>query len=549
MTSLEIDDQGPSTVEEESIKTSTSGRQSAIHRHQKSWILPLCVSHAAAAWGERSWEFGAGLLLLHLSSNNNNNNNIADGNDNYGEESNSSNGQELRLTALLVFLECGACSLLGPRIGHIVDQAPLLSAALGTLSLQNLGIGIAAGSLIWALQQERNSNNNDTINHNTTTPDADDSIVQNKQEEWWFAVLSMSFSVLAKLGSLGSTIATEKRWATLLSQYSENTHYGKVEFQDKEEEASTHEEFQDEDDTIASRSSTDGILLSQINARLRSIDLICNLCAPILVGFLLEYTKPSDTALVIAIFNLVAFPLEAGCLVWIRTRYHDAFNYDKTNSTNGEGERQSTENTHDSHDDGSTAKCDEAWKLYWRQPYFRSFLALAILYFSVVGFGSLMTAWLVASGFRPGYVGVARAIAAISGIGATFVTPRSVQRHGVEVTGLLFIWWMWACIFPSVVAAFYSTNYEFCLWIVVLGVILSRFGLWGFDLAVTQLLQECVEPSHKIGIVNGTQAALQNAFDALAALSCVLLPDPANFVYLILGSFGAVTIAALLHFY
>jgi hypothetical protein len=51
-----------------------------------SWIAPLCISHAAAAWGEHSWEFGAGLLLLHLA--------------------------DLRLAAILVLTQCAVCSLL-----------------------------------------------------------------------------------------------------------------------------------------------------------------------------------------------------------------------------------------------------------------------------------------------------------------------------------------------------------------------------------------------------------------------------------------------------
>jgi hypothetical protein len=101
-----------------------------------SWIIPLCVSHAAAAWGERSWEFGAGLLLLQMN----------------GSKEDSS----LRLTAMLVLAECTACSLLGPRIGRAVDRTSFLLSAILTLALQSIGITFAAGFLLWAFDTNDN---------------------------------------------------------------------------------------------------------------------------------------------------------------------------------------------------------------------------------------------------------------------------------------------------------------------------------------------------------------------------------------------------------
>jgi iron-regulated transporter 1 len=385
----------------------------------------------------------------------------------------------------------------------LVDRLSLLRAAVDTLAVQSIGISVAAGCLFLAISRENSL----------------------------WGIASILFSVFARLGSLGSTIAVEKRWTIVLAQGASEYTYGRL---DSLEAAPS-----DEQEICAGPQLTNRAL-SRINARLRSIDLTCNLCAPIVVGLLLDYTAPKYAALVIGSFNLLAWPLEVLCLRWIHGTYRDVFNSPaicEVDQNEVKGEKV------EARQDWMCEPC----LLYWKQPCFRSFLALALLYLSIVGFGSIMTAWLGASGFRPGFVGIARAFAAISGLGATFVTPNLVQRFGAELAGVGFIWWMWAFILPCTIAAFFSSQCPLCLWIVVGCVIFSRFGLWGFDLTVTQLLQERIVPSEKVGAVNGTHAALQNAFDALAALACVVLPGPEDFVWLICFSLASVTIAASLH--
>lgn len=466
-------------------------------RHGDGWIALLCVSHAAAAWGERSWEFGAGLLLLQI---------------------NNDSEERLRLTALLVLAECTACSLLGPRIGRAVDRTSFLGSAVLTLGIQNIAIATAAGFLLWAFD---------------------------RQDNLLLAGGAIAFSVVARLASVGSTITVEKRWVTALSQHTKHC-YGRLDSQEDVNGGSITADEEERSDTVGDETvEADGIhvkedspVLSQVNARLRCIDLTCNLCAPIAVGFLLESISPEGAAISIAAFNALAWPVEVLCLVWIHRRYRDVL-------STKEVSLNETKRDQDSHE--MTPSLCEAWILYHRQTIFRSALALAVLYFSVVGFGTLMTAWLAASGFHAGHLGAARAVAALSGMLSTATTPRIVPGLGVETAGLRYIWFMWLCILPCTLAAFYASINANFLWIIIVSVIVSRFGLWGFDLCVTQLLQERIEPLEKIGEVNGVQVALQNAFDALAALSCVILPNPDTFCYLILGSFGSVTIAALLH--
>ncbi len=482
-------------------------------QQQVNWILPLCLSHAAAAWGERSWEFGAGLLLLRI------------------HQEAGQDDRALRLTAILVLFECAACSLLSSRIGQAVDSSSFLSSAIVTLAIQNIGIAAAAGFLVLAFYN-------------------------NEQDNLLLPAGAIACSVVARLASVGSTIAVEKKWVTALSHHHSQHVYGRLDSQELDTandssilpvrghvmkldgDHATDESAEHEKDI---RVKPQCSVLSQVNARLRCIDLTCNLCAPIAVGFLLESTSPADAAISIAAFNALAWPVEVLCLFWIYRRYQNVLSTKEVASV-----KLNPQQGNGSHARPRMIMC-ESWMLYYKQIIFRSALALAVLYFSVVSFGTLMTAWFAASGFHAGHLGAARALAALSGMLSTVATPRLVPALGVETAGLGFISFMWFCILPCSIVSFYASDHVAFLWIIVASVIVSRFGLWGFDLCVTQLLQERIEPPEKIGQVNGTQVALQNAFDALAALSCVLLPNPDTFCYLILGSFGSVTIAALLH--
>ena len=71
-----------------------------------------------------------------------------------------------------------------------------------------------------------------------------------------------------------------------------------------------------------------------------------------------------------------------------------------------------------------------------------------------------------------------------------------------------------------------------------------RLGLWGFDLAVTQLLQTCVLES-ELGAVNGIQGALQSFFGFGEFMLGMFFPDPADFGVLIVTSWMSVLCAAI----
>ena len=80
----------------------------------------------------------------------------------------------------------------------------------------------------------------------------------------------------------------------------------------------------------------------------------------------------------------------------------------------------------------------------------------------------------------------------------------------------------------------------------MLGVSISRWGLWGFDLPVNQLLQVAV-PKEKRGTINGVQSSLNMLFGLLEPLMGVVVSNPASFGYITILSLFLVLVAVFIH--
>ncbi|XP_033640075.1 solute carrier family 40 member 1-like [Asterias rubens] len=79
------------------------------------------------------------------------------------------------------------------------------------------------------------------------------------------------------------------------------------------------------------------------------------------------------------------------------------------------------------------------------------------------------------------------------------------------------------------------------------GMVLSRVGLWMFDLVTTQLIQENVQEKER-GAFCGMQRALECFMDMLHFILVIILPSPETFGYLIILSFIFICIGAMLYY-
>lgn len=157
-----------------------------------------------------------------------------------------------------------------------------------------------------------------------------------------------------------------------------------------------------------------------------------------------------------------------------------------------------------------------------------------------------MITYLLSTGYTSFTIALVRTLSVIFELSATWIAPRAMQRIGPARAGMWFLSWqmVWlglaVCVFwalpgGSVVPASG----------LVAGTILSRVGLWGFDLCAQLIIQEEVRGPQR-GEFSSTEASLQNAFELLSYVSTMVWSRPSQFRYPALLSVVVVYVSAFL---
>jgi iron-regulated transporter 1 len=166
-------------------------------------------------------------------------------------------------------------------------------------------------------------------------------------------------------------------------------------------------------------------------------------------------------------------------------------------------------------------------------------VSYSALYFTVLSFGSLMTVYLKGAGMSVSWIGTLRGIGALTGFLGAFVFPAVQRRLGLVATGVYAIWYQ--LFFVSLAASsLYWASPLAATFVISVAVLLSRTGLWMFDLAATQIAQLRI-PEHSRGRVNGQWRSLTAFFDTLTYVVAILFCSPDSFV--VLCSLSAVSVA------
>ena len=156
-----------------------------------------------------------------------------------------------------------------------------------------------------------------------------------------------------------------------------------------------------------------------------------------------------------------------------------------------------------------------------------------------------MTAYLVWRGMGLDTVGVWRGLSSAAGLMGTFAYHFSAKRMTLMDTGMWSITYQFVCISLSYFSLFID-SYTLSLALLILGVISSRIGLWVFDIAVTQLMQEYI-PEGIRGVVGGVQQS-QNAFFFLLSFGLgFIFPDPKDFHIYVAAGYASVAVAMILY--
>eukprot|EP00198_Chlamydomonas_reinhardtii_P002615 XP_001691951.1 predicted protein [Chlamydomonas reinhardtii] len=153
---------------------------------------------------------------------------------------------------------------------------------------------------------------------------------------------------------------------------------------------------------------------------------------------------------------------------------------------------------------------------------------------------------------EPAEVSVYRGIGALTGLAATALFPPLSKWAGLRFCAAAGITYQMACLASGVLPVALTIMSQGGgkpsvgeVRVMVGGLVASRTGLWMYDLAVTQLIQQGVAEDH-MGAVYGVQSSLQASFEMLSFVAGLLSPDPAHFHWLMLGSVCSVGTAACL---
>ncbi|EDQ86809.1 uncharacterized protein MONBRDRAFT_33674 [Monosiga brevicollis MX1] len=406
------------------------------------------------------------------------------------------------LPAVYDFILSLAVAMSSSLIGRSVDLHRRLPTVQISLLLTKIGFGLASLVVFWSLRDPQSS-----------------SSIAN-------SVLIIFFTTIGHLGYMGNRLAVEKDWVVAVV-------------------------------------GADDQLLTNTNAILRRIDLSCKLLGPVMAGAIMTGAGMQTGALAIALWNfLSAFPEYTLILHVYKSFPALAFKASRAADTKLKSRLALCFST--------LTDLAAGWKEYANQVTVRPGFALAFLYASVLQMASVMTAYAYYRGMSEVVVGVSRGIGAAFGISATVCYPFFVKRYGLVKTGFIAIWTqsqlgqvilLTMSLLSVLVTDDYSGNcsdlsgpeHHTCvldrnleLGLLFAGTIACRIGLWGYDMAASQMLQKFVPPT-SIGRINGTQDALNTLFNMVSPLMGIIFPKPSSFYIIVIASYALVGFGALLY--
>ncbi|KAJ5629757.1 hypothetical protein N7528_003414 [Penicillium herquei] len=280
-----------------------------------------------------------------------------------------------------------------------------------------------------------------------------------------------------------------------------------------------------------------------LNASMRRIDLFCKLIAPVFISLVDSFSTK------VAIWTVLGLNVASVLIEYIAiAQVYQAVPALK--KATAAGRTEETDETLQAHTDSSEGVLDYLrgslipWKEYVSSRVFLPSFALSLLYMTVLSFGATMVTYLLHSGFDSLQVSCMRIGSVAAEVSGTWIAPLIMNRIGPIRSGLWFLNWQFCCVAGAALTfALWDSNSQIVAGSLIVGVALSRIGLWGFDLSAQFLVQENVE-EHARARFSSTEMALQNIFEMLSFASTIIWSSPEQFKYPVMISAGAVAMAA-----
>lgn len=286
-------------------------------------------------------------------------------------------------------------------------------------------------------------------------------------------------------------------------------------------------------------------LLQVMNAQLRRIDLFCKLVAPLAIA-LLDGISTNIAITTTFIINLISVMAEYFLLAWV---YKSTPNL-TTRAVEGVEEQSDTRTSRSTCPvlQSVASSILQQARVYTRSHAFLPSLALSILYLTVLSFSGQMITYLLALD-RPRidsvHIAIMRTISTLLEMSSTFIAPLLIRRVGAVRAGIWSLSWQSLCLTPGVFTFWTNNNVSPAVqtYLFVVSVILSRIGLWSFDLTAQLLVQNSVDASQR-GSFSATESSLQNFFELCTFAVTIIWSNPTDFRYPVTLSLVAVYTAA-----
>ncbi|KAK3376095.1 Ferroporti-1 [Lasiosphaeria ovina] len=491
---------GSSSSSNSSPDGDDDGDEDSDGGHQRNQQLPssltirLYTSHFLSTWNSRLFEFGAVLFLASIFP------------------------HTLLPMSVYALARSAAAIVLAQPVGACIDRGHRLKVVRASIVGQRLAVALSCAVFV-ALFQRRSA-------LGAAGPTA-------VSLETALLTVAVVLACVEKLCSTVNLVAVERDWVVVITE-----------------------------GNAAAR--------TDLNARMRRIDLLCKLLGPLAISTIAAFSVPVAIWATFGM-NLASIAVE---YVFIAQVYRMVPRLSREHPREQRGELELQE-------DGRLLVLDEADEqasslvssehtaqvgksggmffsslaVYFSHPAFLPSFSLALLYLTVLSFSGQMVTYLISVGYSPLHVGLVRTASTVFELSATWIGPQVVKRIGVVRGG---IWSLcWQMVWLAVAASWFlrsglgspddagSSNMTAATGLVV-GVVLSRIGLWGFDLCAQNIVQDEVEADHR-GTFSAFESSFQNLFELLSYAITAILSRPDQFMFPVLVSIVAVYVSGGLY--
>lgn len=170
--------------------------------------------------------------------------------------------------------------------------------------------------------------------------------------------------------------------------------------------------------------------LTVLNAKMRRIDLICKLFAPLVISAIIEGFSTSTSVLFLALCNVMGLVVEPrlAYFVWSRNKKLQAPKIASSTTSPTVPDNATPLWRIDRHMRRLLFAQYRQCRTYFRTTVWLPSFSLALLYFSALSYSATFVTWLLNSGFTLLTITIARTVGSVVEVSSTFVAPYGIDK-------------------------------------------------------------------------------------------------------------------------